>query len=244
MSLLAPLRALFVHPEFRRGAREIWPVMPGMFAWGAVSGVAMVKSGLGVPLSLVMSLSVYSAGAQLGALTLMASGAPLWMIVAATVCVNLRFVIFSAGMRPYLLHLPFLRRLLLGYLCADLSYILFTKRFAADRGPAPDHIPYLLGTTLFNWLGWQFATLVGVLFADVIPTAWGLGYAGVLALLGLSCTLLVDRKSAITALVALIAALATESLPLRLNVVVAIAAAVSAGALLDRWAPDPARELT
>jgi predicted branched-subunit amino acid permease len=218
--------------------------MPGMFAWGAVSGVAMVKSGLSLPLSLTMSLCVYSAGAQLGALTLMATGAPLWMIVAATICVNLRFVIFSAGMRPYLLHLPFLRRVLLGYLCADLSYIMFTKRFAADRGPRPAHIPYLLGTTLANWLGWQFATAIGIVFADVIPTAWGLGYAGVLALLGLSCTLLVDRKSAIAALVAFAAALATQRLPLRLNVVVAIFAAIATGALLDRLAREPIEELT
>lgn len=213
-----------------------------MIAWGAVSGVAMVKGGLSVPLSLAMTLLVYSAGAQLGALTLMASGAPLWVIVAATLCVNLRFVIFSAGMRPFLIGLPFLKRVLLGYLCADLSYILFVRRFGKEPGPAPGQIPYLLGTTLLNWLAWQLATVVGIVFADVIPTAWGLGYAGVLALLGLSCSLLVDRKSALAAAVAFVAALLTQHLPLRLNIVVAIAAAVSVGMLLDRVAPEPLPE--
>jgi predicted branched-subunit amino acid permease len=216
--------------------------MPGMLAWGAVSGVAMVKGGLSVPLALLMSLLVYSAGAQLGALTLMASGAPLWLIIAATVCVNLRFVIFSAGMRPYLIQLPFARRLLLGYLCADLSYIMFMRRFAGDSGPRPGQVPYLIGTSVLNWIGWQLATVFGIVFANAIPTEWGLGYAGVLALLGLSCSLLVDRKSALSALIALIAALATQGLPLRLNIVVAIAAAVATGMLLDRAAPEPGLE--
>jgi predicted branched-subunit amino acid permease len=239
MSLAQSFRALLADPELRRGAREMSQVLPGMLAWGAVSGVAMVKGGLSVPLSLTMSLLVYSAGAQLGALTLMASGAPLWVIIAATVCVNLRFVIFSAGMRPYLIGLPFARRLLLGYLCADLSYIMFMRRFASERGARPGQIAYLLGTSVLNWLGWQLATVVGIVFANAIPTHWGLGYAGVLALLGLSCSLLVDRKSALSAAVAIVAALATQALPLRLNIVAAIAAAVAVGMLLDRLAPEP-----
>jgi predicted branched-subunit amino acid permease len=154
----------------------------------------------------------------------------------------LRFVIFSAGMRPYLIHLPFVQRVLLGYLCADLSYILFSKRFSGETGPSPAQIPYLLGATVLNWLGWQLATVVGIFFANAIPMEWGLGYAGVLALLGLSCSLLVDRKSALSAAVAFVAALATQSLPLRLNIVVAIASAVGVGMMLDRLAPTPSQE--
>jgi predicted branched-subunit amino acid permease len=239
---LGQLRAYLAHPELRRGARDMSPIMPGMLAWGAVSGVAMVKGGLSVPLALAMTLLVYSAGAQLGALTLMASGAPYWVIMAATVCVNLRFVIFSAGLRPYLIHLPFVRRVLLGYLCVDLSYIMFMRRCAAEPGPRPGQLPYLLGCGGLNWLGWQLSSLAGIAFANVIPTEWGLGYAGVLALLGLSCSLLVDRKSAIAALVAFAAALGTQGLPLRLNIVVAVVAAVAVGMLLDRLAPEgPAR---
>jgi predicted branched-subunit amino acid permease len=76
---------------------------------------------------------------------MMSSGAPLWVIIAAAFCVNLRFVIFSAGLRPYLLHLPFWRRLLLGYFTADLTYIVFMRRFGERRLPGPGQIPYLLG---------------------------------------------------------------------------------------------------
>jgi predicted branched-subunit amino acid permease len=209
-------------------------LMPGMLAWGLVAGVAMVKAGLGTWLSLIMSLSVYSAGAQLGAIALMADDVPLWIIIVATICVNLRFVIFSAGLRPYMMDLPRYERWFMGYLTADLSYVLFMQRYGGSSERAPDQMDYLRGLCATNWIGWQAATVVGIGFADSFPTEWGLGYAGVLALLGLCCTLLRDWQSGLSACVAFVVTLITRALPLRLNIVVAIAAAVFAGILADR----------
>ena len=42
------------------------------------------------------------------------------MILATGFCVNLRFVVFSLHLRPYLMHLPRWRRMTHGYLTADL----------------------------------------------------------------------------------------------------------------------------
>ena len=80
----------------------------GIAAWGLITGVAMVKSGLPVPLAVLMSLLVFAGTAQLAALPLMASGAPIWVVWATALCLNLRFVIFSAQWRPYIAHLPLL----------------------------------------------------------------------------------------------------------------------------------------
>jgi predicted branched-subunit amino acid permease len=215
--------------------REVTAVMPAMWAWGVVSGVAMVGAGLSVPLALAMTLCVYSAGAQLGALPLMASHAPLWLIVATAACVNLRFVIFSAGLRPYLMGLPFLRRIMLGYICADLTYVLFMRRFGHDQTPREGPVEYLVGGCVANWISWQAATLVGIFFEKAIPQSLELGYAGVLALLGLSCSLMLERSSVIAGALALVAALLTRGLPLRLNIVVAIAVGVAAGMLFERY---------
>lgn len=209
-------------------------LMPGMLAWGLVAGVAMVKGGLSVWLSLVMTLCVYSAGAQLGAIALMADHAPLWIIVVATFCVNLRFVIFSAGLRPFMMPLPRLKRWFLGWATADLSYVLFMQRYGSALEPEPAQLRYLSGLNVTNWIGWQASTIVGVLFADSFPAEWGLSYAGVLALLGLCCTLMRDWMSGLSAMVAFVVTLLARDLPLRLNIVVAIAAAVAAGMLANR----------
>ena len=92
-----------------------------------------------------------------------------------------------------------------------------------------------------NWPSWQLPTLAGLLLADAIPTAWGFGFAGILALLGLMYSLLSDRAGWAAAGVAGAAAVASAALPLKLNVVVAIAAAVAMGLLMDHVTPTEAK---
>lgn len=220
------------HPQFKEGVRDMGGVGLGMAAWGLVTGVAMVKSGLTIPLALLMTFTVYAGSAQLAALPMIAGGAPLWVIWATAACVNLRFVVFSAQWRPYLRHLPRQQRALFSYFCVDLTYVLFTRRFPRPaRGEGQMH--YLAGNVGANWLAWQVPSIAGILLADVVPTAWGLGFAGVLALLGLMYSLLTDRVTTAAMAVAGTAAVAAFSLPLRLNIMVAIAAGVCIGLLLD-----------
>ena len=84
-----------------RGVRASVPAAPGVIAWGLVTGVAMVKSGLTVPWALLISLSVYAGSAQLAALPLIAAGQPFWIVGLAAFVTNLRFVIYSASLRRH-----------------------------------------------------------------------------------------------------------------------------------------------
>lgn len=207
----------------------------GLAAWGLVTGVAMVKSGLSLGLALLMSLVVFAGSAQLTALPLIAAGAPIWVVWAAAFCVNLRFLIFSAQWRPYFAHLPVAQRAALAYFSADLNYVTFMRRFPQPR-PGAGQVPYYLGGVVVTWVSWQAASIAGMLLADRVPTAWGLGFAGTLALLGMTYSLLTDRFTAVAAVVAGSAAIAAYAMPLRLNIVVAIAAAVAAGVVMDKVA--------
>ncbi len=252
---LAALRPLLLHPEFRLGAREMAALLPGFGAWGLVTGVAMVQGGWPTWLALAMTLCVFSAGAQLAALSLMAVHTPPAMVIATAFCVNLRFVIFSVQLRPYLVHLPPWRRLAAGYFTADLSFVRFTQRLHQWRhidGPharpearRSDALAYLAGSCAVNWSGWQICSVAGIALAHAVPTHWGLEFAGVVALLGLTCSLLIDRASVLTAGVAATAAVAAFALPLRLNLVVAIAMAVAAGLIFEHLrdlSPRPPRQ--
>lgn len=224
------------HPEFRLGARHMSAVSPGLAAWGMMTGVAMVNSGMSVWESVAMSLLVFAGSSQLAAIPLIAAGAPMLVIFATSFCVNLRFVVFSAHLRPYMMHLPLRQRLIAGYLTADLSYVLFTKRFpqpAADAAGRENEIHYFYGGCGLNWLSWQVASLMGIALAHSIPTSWGLGFAGILALLGVASSLASSHLRRISALVAGAAAVAAFALPYKLNIVVAIAAAVVLCLLFD-----------
>jgi len=244
--LTAPPRAVWREPEFAQGAQDMVGIALGIAAWGLVTGVAMVKSGLGVPLSLLMSFVVFAGSAQLAAIPLIAAGAPVWVVWATAACVNLRFVVFSTQWRPYFGHLPLRQRLALGYFCADLNYVTFMKRYPQPQ-PGPGQVPYFLGGVATNWTSWQAASVAGILLSDQVPTEWGLGFAGVLALLGLTYSLLTDRAAWIAAAVAGCAAVAAFALPLKLNIVVAIAAAVAVGMVIDHTTPRtpvPEEDLT
>ncbi len=207
----------------------------GIAAWGLITGVAMGKSGLPLPLMVFMSLLVFAGSAQLAVLPLMSAGAPLWVVWATALCVNLRFMIFSAQWRPYVAHLPFGQRLRWAYLTADLNYVMFMKRFP-NPVPAPEQPPYFWGGALTNWLAWQVPSLAGIFLADAVPVHWGIGFAGTLALLGLGLSLVQGRATAVAGVVAGCAAIAAYALPYKLNIVVAIATAVAMGLLLDHGA--------
>ncbi|CAN5339765.1 AzlC family ABC transporter permease [soil metagenome] len=230
---IEPIRALVRHPEFRNGLSDTLAINVGVGAWGLVTGVAMVQTGLPIPLALAMTFLVYAGSAQLAALPLIASGAPIWLILATAACVNLRFVVFSAHWRPYLMRYSRARRIFMGYFAGDVVYVHFTSRFK-DPSTSEGQREYFWGIASINWLGWQVPCIAGVFLADVIPAHWGLAFAGVLALLGLLYSLINDGTSAVAAAVAGIAAIAAFALPLRLHLVVAIATGVVVGLLLER----------
>lgn len=213
-------------PFFRRGARDMLAFGPGLAAWGVVTGVALTQSGLGTGLSVLMTLTVFAGSAQLASLPLFTSGAPMWVIWASALCVNLRFLIFSAQWRVHLGHLPRGRRLVLGYFLADLNLLLFQKAWPSARHE-PGQARYAVGGAAAAWPVWQGSTLAGIFLASLVPVEWGLGFAGTLAMLGLAYSLLTDRTAWLAAIVSACAAIAAFALPLKLNILVAIAAAVA-----------------
>lgn len=236
----ARARAWWQHPAFGRGIREMAAVSPGLAAWGLMTGVAMVKSGMSTVEAVAMSLLVFAGSSQLAAMPLIAAGAPVWVILSTSFCVNLRFVVFSAHMRPYLMHLPLRWRLFHGYLTADLSYVLFTRHYHHPSSLDVDRreqLAYLSGGSMLNWVSWQSASLLGIALANVIPTHWGLGFAGILALLGVGCSLASSQLRRVSAGVAGMAAVAAYALPLKLNIVVAIASAVALCLIIEETRP-------
>lgn len=224
-------------PAFRAGWREMSPVALGIGAWGLMTGVAMLKSGLSVFEAVTMTLLVYAGSSQLAALPLLVAGAPGWVILATGFCVNLRFVVFSLHLRPYLLHLPRWRRLLHGYLTADMSYAMFTRRYptpGTTQAELDAQEAYLTGGYCVTWLAWMGMSLAGIALANFIPAEWGLGFAGVLSLVAIVCSMATTRLRVLAALIAAATAVAAYALPLKLNIVAGIGMAVLACFWLEK----------
>ena len=232
-SIQAELQAIASRPLFREGASDAMPMAIGIAAWGLVAGVAMAKSGMGVALAIFMSVIVYAGSGQIAALPLIAGAAPMWVVWATTLCVCLRFMAFSFHYRPYFAHLPRKRRIVLSYLMGDTNFALFIHRFP-EHVPGQNHEDYFLGSAVVTFGIWQISIISGIVAGSGIPSSWGLGFAGTMALLALTCTQLRSPSTWVASVVAACAAVAAYALPLKLNILVAIAAAVAVGALADQ----------
>jgi hypothetical protein len=196
-----------------------------------VTGVAMVKAGCRAA-GPADDLAVFAGSAQLAAVPLMGAR-PGWVIWATALCVNLRFVIFSAQWRPFFMRLPRGERACLGYITADLNYVLFMKRFAS-RATTRARSNTSSARSQLNWLAWQVPSIArhraGRRGADAVgprlsPACWRCS--------GSRYSLLSDRAPRSRGAWPGAAAVAAFALPFRLHIVVAIAAAVCVGLMID-----------
>lgn len=219
----------------REGVHAIVPALIATGTWGLVTGIAMVKSGLTESMALAMTLALYAGSAQLTSLPLIASGAPLWLIFAAGFVVNLRFLIFGAALHPFFRHLPWPRRLALGYFTTDMGFVLFLPRYgdAAVKGTR-EQLWFFVGAIAPSWFVWQGASIAGIYLGTLVPTAWSLDFAAVLALLAITVPLASSRPMLVSMLAAGLTAWVGQVFPLRLGLAAAVLAGVVAGILAER----------
>jgi predicted branched-subunit amino acid permease len=160
-----------------------------------------------------MSLIVFGATAQLGTLPLIVAGAPLWLIVATALVVNLRFLIFSAAMaRPLAGGRPGLRWLC-GYLLTDGVFATMLERLRTEPDPAWRLGAYL-APSVWCALVWQTSTLVGVLAAGSIPRNWSLEFMASIALLVLMVPMARVRPMLVSAATGGVLAVLLRGMPL------------------------------
>src|SRR5215831_20547203 len=143
----------------REGAIAAVPLLVGIVPWGIVAGVAMVAAGLSKVQAAAMGVIVFAGSAQLAVLPLLVAKAPLWVMFATGLAVNLRYVIYSAVLAPYFERLSLGWRALLSYITVDQTFAVLVGKYASDD-PAPKHW-FFLGGSLVMWSVWQLSSLVG-----------------------------------------------------------------------------------
>ncbi|RZA33565.1 MAG: branched-chain amino acid ABC transporter permease [Lysobacteraceae bacterium] len=206
---------------WRDGFKSGLPTLFGIGAWGLVVGIAMVKSGLTAAQAVGMTLLVFAGSAQLASLPLIAAAAPIWVIFATALVVNLRFVIFSALLGPHFAHLHWRQRFLLGYVSGDLTVAMFLQRYPTAERVA-GKLSYLKGLMYPNWFAWQAGSLVGIFLGSAIPSEWGLGFAGTLAILCIMVPLIINNAALCGVAVAIAVSVLAYGLPYKLGLLLAV----------------------
>ena len=219
---------------FREGFKACAPTMPGIFAWGMVTGMAMMKSGLTLWQALGMAFIVFAGSAQLASVPLIAANVPISVVFITALVVNLRFVIFAAAVGPHFAHLPWYKRLWHGYFNADITMGLFPQRFPAETMFRTEgKVGFFTGIGYPNWFAWQAGSVAGILLASQIPESWGIGFAGTLALLAVAIPLTINTAALAGVVVASITAVAAAGLPYRLGLLLAVILGMAAAMIVD-----------
>ena len=139
------------HDEFWAGVRAELPLQLGVAPFGLVFGVLGLASGLSAWETILMSSIVFGGASQVVFAQLWGGGVPAPVVGASVSVINLRHVLYSASVAPYLRSLPLRWRVPLAYLLTDEAYAVTINRLR-DEPPSPNQHYHLLGTVMTLWI--------------------------------------------------------------------------------------------
>ena len=159
----------------RDGVRAMLPAQPGLIAFGLVVGALAAQRGFSAIEALAMSGVVYAGMAQLITLQMWPTEltpAAAASLILVTAIVNLRFLLLSAALRPWLGSLPPWQSYPMLAINTDAGYLV-AMRYRAAGG---NDFGFFLGGAAVTWLIWVIATLPGYLLGAAIgsPQRFGL----------------------------------------------------------------------
>jgi 4-azaleucine resistance transporter AzlC len=221
--------------EFLAGARDTLPLVLGAFPFGLIYGAVAAASGLSMPAAVAMSAFVFAGSSQFIAVGLVAAQTPVAIIVLTTFIVNLRHMLYSATLLPYLKNLPQKWRVPLAFWLTDETFAVTIHRFQKRDAPACKHW-YQLGSSIAMYLNWQFWCFLGLVLGNRIPDAqsWGLDVAMPVTFIGMIIPFVKSLPMAVCVLTAGAAALLTLALPYKLGIFVSALAGIAAGRMAQR----------
>ena len=217
---------------FWSGVREEVPLLVGVFPFGMIYGALALNAGLSLAASQMMSSIVFAGSSQFIAAQLVHDAAPGLVIVLTIAVVNLRHMLYSASLAPYLEKLPIRWKILLAYLLTDEAYAPTALKFERE-GASPLGHWFLFGAGLALWSTWQVSTGLGIFLGAAIPQSWPLDFALPLTFIALVMPVLRNRPAVMAALSAGLVALLAYNLPFKLGLILAALTGILVGTMLE-----------
>ncbi|MDR2489580.1 MAG: AzlC family ABC transporter permease [Desulfovibrio sp.] len=151
----------FTLKNFLRGARLSLPILLGYLPVGFAFGVLAVQAGMEPLTAGLMCYFVYAGSAQLIAAGLLANGASVATVVITTFIVNLRHLLMSAALAPYLKHWSKTRQAWFCFEMTDETFAANLSRFSSCGVNAGE----AFGLNFFSHGAWTAGGILGA-FSD------------------------------------------------------------------------------
>jgi len=222
--------------EWLDGARDTIPMMVGAAPFGVIFGTLVTAGPLTGWHGALMSVAVFAGSAQFIALGLIAGGASFAVVLATTLIVNLRHLLYSATLAPYVAHLPLRWRATLGALLTDEVFaVAYTHYRHFPPGTIGPH--YFFGSGVAMYLNWQLWTIAGLWFGAAFPglQSLGLDFAMAATFIAIVVPQLTTLRYFAAAATAGTLAWFWQAWPYKLGLLGAVAAGVAVGVALTLY---------
>ncbi|MEM6467559.1 MAG: AzlC family ABC transporter permease [Pseudomonadota bacterium] len=220
---------------FWMGCRDAAPFLLVVGPFAVLFGVVATEAGLNLLETMTFSFLVIAGAAQLTGLQLMVDQAPVLVVLASALAVNLRMAMYSASLTPHLGGAPLWTRALAAYFIVDQSYGLSVLKFEQNPDWAlKDKLAYFWGTVAPVCPLWYVFTLVGALIGTSIPESFALDFALPICFLAIIAPMLRTRAHLMAAVTSIVVALTFAWLPYNLGLLLAGMSGMMVGAEVER----------
>ena len=196
------------------GFRSVLPIISGIIPFGAVMGSAFSEANLTFWQAMLMNTTIYAGAAQLASTDLMKMNAAVFVVVVTGLIINLRFLLYSAALSPYLKDASPLIKFLCAFTLTDQSYATMSAnldKFSTNK----EATQFYLGTAACMILTWDASVVAGFIFGNFAPAALSLDFAIPLSFVALLVPTLKTKTHRVVALFSSIISLLFYSFPLK-----------------------------
>lgn len=227
----APRRSAYV-----RGMVAAIPFSLVIIPFAMLFGVVATEAGLNVIQTMSFSVLVIAGASQFTALQLMQDQAPVVIVLATSLAVNLRMAMYSVAMVPHLGAAPLWQRGLIAYMLVDQSFATTYQEY--ERRPdasLADKVAYFAGVVTPICPLWYAATWLGAVFGARIPPEYALDFALPITFLAMIAPALRTLPHVAAAFVSVLGALVLAWVPYSGGLLIAALAAMLTGAQTEIW---------
>lgn len=219
---------------FLRGVLHALPFVVVIVPFAMLFGLLASDAGIAPWEVFGFSLSVFAGASQFAALQLMQDKAPVLVILATALAVNLRMVMYSVALAPHFGAAPFRIRAVMAYFLVDQSFALSVAEFE-KRGDITmaERVAYFFGTVTPIAPLWMASAVAGSVMGRAIPAGFALDFAVPITFLAMAAPMIRTPAHIAAAVVSVIAVLSLQHLPYGTGLLVAGAAGMLAGASVE-----------
>jgi predicted branched-subunit amino acid permease len=224
-----------VKSPFREGLFKGLPFTLVGVPFAVLFGLVATEAGMSVAQVLSFSAVVFAGASQLTALQMMNEAAPVLVVIAAAMAVNMRMAMYSASLQPHLGAAPLWQRALIAYINVDVSYAISIQKFEdTPQMRLSDKVAYFVGTIIVMAPLWVLGSYIGAKAGDALPETIALDFAMPILFLALVAPMVKTLAHLGAAVTSIIAAMVFSFLPSGIGILFAAFLAMAVGAEIER----------